>query len=216
MKTLKMPLAARFILLSVVALLFGCASSPSARLPEFPKTKVETDCLSPSSAVAFESKLSATPNADALIAAVAPSLTARYFVGEGYLAAADGDRREAIRLFDLAVRFPDNDQPIDRVQWSYGWGMFALGDYACALARFEAARQASPDTIAWLPQTFAVVYWRLGERQRAVDWYAVAVQNSAACWVDPRSAAHCTRRWRPYEQRTLLEVTVAWRAQRFR
>jgi tetratricopeptide (TPR) repeat protein len=208
----------RFFLLLPILLVAACATGPAndLRLPEFPDAQVSTSCKStaPASPVAIDVK--AAPNPEALVAAVAPSRTARYFLGEGYLAAQAGNRGEAIRFFELAVRFPDNDQPIDRVQWSYGWGMFALGDYACALARFEAARQASPDTITWLPQTLAVVYWRLGNQQRALDWYAVAVRNLASCWADPKAAAYCTRHWRPAEQRALLEVTAAWRAQRFR
>ncbi len=208
----------RVILVVSSVLLWGCAQSTRPSVPAFPTVRVATACKSVAPvarAPAAATNSDALPNAEVLVAAAAPSRTARYFVGEGYLAAQAGNRAEAIRLYDLAVRFPDNDQPIDRVQWSYGWGMFALGDYACALARFEAARQASPDNITWLPQTLAVVYWRLGDQPRALDWYAVAVRNLSSCWADNKSAAYCTRHWRPAEQRALLEVTAAWRAQRF-
>lgn len=205
------------------ALLAGCASdgantnARSAQLPAYPKVDLATACSQ--SAPAPQKPEAARPAAgvptETLVAALAPTRTARVLLDEAHQHALEGRRDEAIRLYNLALRFPDNDRPIDRVQWSYGWGMFALQDYGCALARFEAARAASPDTVSWLPQTFAVVYWRLGDKERALEWYRVAVRNLATCWAAPKSVAYCTRHWRPHEQRAVLEVNAAWRAARF-
>jgi tetratricopeptide (TPR) repeat protein len=202
----------------VSAILTGCAStttsSPSPQPPAYPSVNLATAC--PQSAQVRAASLSTpAPNTETLVAALAPTRTARVLLDEAYTHAMEGNRAEAIRLYDLAVRFPDNDRPIDRVQWSYGWGMFALQDYGCALARFEAARAAAPDNTSWLPQTLAMVYWRLGDKERALDWYGVAARNLATCWVAPKSVAYCTRHWRPHEQRAILEVNAAWRAARF-
>jgi tetratricopeptide (TPR) repeat protein len=208
-----------------IAFLAGCASNSTgadanarnAQQPAYPTVDLATAC--PQSAPTVLKRAAAqSPNGvhtETLVAALAPTRTARVLLDEAYQHALDGRRDEAIRLYDLALRFPDNDRPIDRVQWSYGWGMFALQDYGCALARFEAARAASPDAVSWLPQTLAVVYWRLGDKERAIGWYGVAARNLATCWAAPKSVAYCTRHWRPHEQRAVLEVNAAWRAARF-
>jgi tetratricopeptide (TPR) repeat protein len=200
---------------ATAALVGGCANTESPVKPAYPTYRVATACPTPSGSVPAKSVTTDAPFTESLVASATPTRTARDLVGPAYLAAQYGRRDEAIRMFELAVRFPDSDQPIDRVQWSYGWGMFALGEYACAVARFEEARRASPDTVSWLPQTLAIAYWRLGEREVAVDWYNVAVGNLASCWANLKSAAYCTRSWKPHEQKALFEVATAWRAQRF-
>ncbi len=211
-----LPMIRLLPILVIAAAVSGCASTSSQKPPEFPTLNVATVCPAPPRGSAVTNPPTEAPFTETLVAAAAPTRTARHFVDLAYLAAQDGNRDEAIRLYELAVRFPDNDRPMDRIQWSYGWGMFALGEYACSVARFEEARKASPDTVTWLPQTLAVAYWRMGERQRAVDWYNVAVGNLASCWANMKSAAYCTRFWRPHEQRALFEVATAWRAERFR
>lgn len=210
----RFPIAA---IIAAAAFLAGCASGPAPEPPAYPSVTIASSCphSAPNTVDAARAASSSELQTETLIASTSPSRTARVLLDEAYAHALDGNRAEAIRLYDLAVRFPDNDRPIDRVQWSYGWGMFALNDYACALARFEAAREAAPTNTSWLPHTLAVVYWRMGDKPRALDWYGVAVRNMASCWADPKNVATCTKRWHRHEQRAILEVNAAWRARRF-
>lgn len=125
------------------------------------------------------------------------------------------DRDGTMRLLDLALTRPDNNTSTDRIHWSYGWAMFNLKDHRCALAHFEQARQAAPEKISWLPQTFAVTYWQMGEHDIALRWYDEAVKNDPDCWINAKAAAQCTRRWLQQERRALGLLLTAWKQKRF-
>ncbi|MBL8522178.1 MAG: hypothetical protein JNN20_00675 [Betaproteobacteria bacterium] len=126
-----------------------------------------------------------------------------------------GDREGTIALFNLAASHPRSNLTVDRILWSYGWAMFNLRDYPCALSRFEEARQAAPNQDSWVPQTLAITYWQMGQHDIAATWYDVAAKGAPACWSSAKAAESCTRHWLKSERRALGELVTYWKAKRY-
>lgn len=194
--------------------LAGCAATSTAPKLDYPNNPVAVACAS-----AARGNLPARPAGDAeqaldrVVVTAAPE-DAGVLLSRGWIKSREGERDATVALFDLAMTRADADTPIDRIHWSYGWAMFNLKDYACALAHFDEARKAAPDQVRWLPQTFAVTYWQMGDHDAAVRWYEVAARNEPGCWIDARAAERCSRRWLRPERRALGELLTAWKRQR--
>lgn len=196
-------------------LLASCAATIPAPKIDSPIAPVRVAC-----APAARADLTARPTAEAeqavdrVVVTAAPE-DAGVLVSRGWYKSRNDERDATIALFDLALTRADANTPVDRIHWSYGWAMFNLKDYSCALAHFDAARQAAPDQVRWLPQTLAVTYWQLGDHDTAIRWYELAARNEPGCWIDARAAERCTRGWLRPERRALGELLTAWKRKRF-
>jgi len=212
MKKLSFP---SILLLAALALLAACAGTGSTPKTLPPIADASVACPSRTSPVLFPA---AAGEAEQLLERVVVSAdpeSATSLVARGWDSSRGNDRDTTVALFDLALTRPDSNTPADRIHWSYGWAMFNLHDHRCALAHFEQARQAAPDQVRWLPQTLAVTYWQLGERDAALGWYDEAARNEPGCWIDARAAERCTRRWLRQERRALGELLSEWKRRRF-
>lgn len=196
------------------AMLAGCATSGPAPMIEPPIAPVSVACAPPGGAGGRPVQAGAAEQSLERVQVTADPENAGVIMSRGWRKSREGDRDATIALFDLALARADTDTPVDRIHWSYGWAMFNLEDFGCALAHFNEARKAAPDQVRWLPQTMAVTYWRLGDRDTAVRWYDHAARNEPGCWADPKTAGRCTRAWLPPERRALSELFAAWK--RFR
>lgn len=201
-----------FLLLALCALAAGCAgtSAPPFAGPSIAPASVA--CAPP--AAPGRPPAPAAEQTVARVLVSADPETATSLVNRGWDKSRDGERDAAVALYELALKRPDSNMPAERIQWSYGWAMFNLQDHTCALAHFDAARQAAPEQARWVPQTFAVTYWQMGERDVALRWYDEAAKNEPGCWIDAKAAARCTRHWQRQERRALGELLTAWKRQR--
>jgi tetratricopeptide (TPR) repeat protein len=207
---------AQFLLIPSTVILFmtGCATqpNPNPNLVRVPIPNVAQSCAI-SATPTLETNTGSPPTDR--IAVTAQPVDAATLVNLGYESAIAGNREDAVRRYELALKWPDNNWPTHRIQWRYGWAMFQLGDYGCALARFEAASKEDPQAKPWMAQTFAVTWWQLGQRDLATDWYNEAIRNDPSCWREVKSAAQCAQCWRPMEKRALAELLHARRVRLF-
>lgn len=126
-----------------------------------------------------------------------------------------GDFAEGARDFARALELTTPGTEAHRhVLWSWGWALLEAGQDAEALARWqENVRQAAPARPFWVPHSFAVVHWRLGERPQAIAWYDAAVRADAR-WASTGGRQERTASWRDPEKAAIAEVHAAWQASR--
>lgn len=196
-----------------LAFLGGCASSTSTRWVGPPIPGVGTACAPRAETKHFAEAGEAEQSMGRVVVTAAPE-SATSLVSRAWDKSRTNDRAGTVALFDLALTRPDSNQPIDRIQWSYGWAMFNLNEYSCALAHFDQARQSAPTQINWVPYTLAVTYWQMGARDVALRWYDESARNEPRCWIDARAAERCTRHWLRQERRALGELLTVWKRKR--
>jgi Tfp pilus assembly protein PilF len=100
------------------------------------------------------------------------------------------------------------------VLWSWGWALFNAGDADQALQKWRAsAVQAAPARPFWVPYTYALAHWKLGQPDMAVAWFDAAVRSNPS-WGTAEGRAARTAKWRHAEKAMLVEVAAAWEARR--
>jgi tetratricopeptide (TPR) repeat protein len=202
-------------LAAILLLLPACATLESPRTPLPPLPPLTAACMQlDAPAVNPASAENALP--DERVTVTAQTDHADELIERGWRKSLEGDRATVIRLYARALNRTDATWRTERIHWSYGWAMFNLGDYACALAHFERSRQLDPSTAAWLPQTLAVTYWQLGQRETALEWLDAAAHAEPGCWADARAAVQCTRHWQAKERRALGELLHARKEWKFK
>ncbi len=198
-------------MLIAAALLAACAApGPPPRVMP-PIAGVSAACAPRTVPVQSSGKAGEAEQSVERVVVSADPESAASLVARAWERSRNNDRDTTVALFDRALTRRDGSMTVDRIQWSYGWAMFNLRDHRCALAHFEEARQAAPDQVRWLPQTLAVSYWQLGERDVAVRWYDEAAKNEPGCWIDAKAAARCSRHWLQQERRALGELLTEWK-----
>lgn len=204
-----------FLSSTFVALLDACAINGAPAMVEPTIAGVSTACASrPAISAERPVQAAAEQSLERVVVSAAPE-SATSLVDRAWDKSREDDRAVAVALFELALTRPDSNMPVDRIHWSYGWAMFNLNDHACALAHFDLARKVAPERVRWVPSTFAVTYWQMGQRDIALRWYDEAARNEPACWIDARAAERCTRHWLRPERRALGELLTAWKRKRF-
>lgn len=200
------------LMLLAATLLIGCGSTRTAGFVEPPIEPVSSACVSPrvSRAATANTVTDAEQSVERIVVSADPE-SASSLASRAWDRSRADDRNETVRLLELALTRADNNMPVDRIHWTYGWAMFNLNEHRCALAHFEQARRLAPDQISWVPHTFAVTYWQMGEPDLAINWYDVAAKNTPGCWIDAKAAARCTRRWLRQEQRAMGLLITAWK-----
>ncbi|WMJ71185.1 tetratricopeptide repeat protein [Stenotrophomonas sp. 24(2023)] len=98
------------------------------------------------------------------------------------------------------------------VRWNYGWSLLRRGDADAALAQWQAAAGGLRGNPSWVPPTYALALWRLGEKAEAVKWYAAAVRTEPSLWSDASQHARLLPAWREDERTTLAQVQAEWAA----
>lgn len=98
------------------------------------------------------------------------------------------------------------------VRWNYGWDLMRQGQPLAALEQWNSATTSMRSNAAWVPPTYALAFWRAGQQQQAVQWYAAAVRTEPGQWSDSSHYAQLLPLWRDDERATLAEVQQAWAA----
>lgn len=212
---LKKTLAANALLsLAIFASLAGCAATAYPDLNRQPMPRIAESCEPHGTVTPLASAGTAEQVVERIQVTADPE-SAGSLVSRAWDASRAGNREKTIALYDLALQRADNSWPRGRIEWSYGWSMFNLKEHACALAHFEEARIGDPTFVQWVPYTYAVTWWQLGQRDLGIDWYDEAVRTNPACWREIKSAGQCSSRWLAQEKRALAELLFARKARRF-
>jgi Tfp pilus assembly protein PilF len=126
------------------------------------------------------------------------------------LAGHAASARESYRLaLDLAA------DPIQQrhVRWSYGWGLFNLGQSEAALEQWRQAAELHGGRPFWLPYTLAVGYWQSGEEDQALHWYTAAARSFPQRWGKAEGLARATAGWKAAEREAVDALFLRWRKQ---
>ena len=128
-----------------------------------------------------------------------------------YLFALAGDLERALRDYDAALQWAGDDRVYRRsVLWSRGWTRYNLGDTRLAMADWDQAAQMHGGRPYWVPYTFALGYWTLGEKALALQWFDAAVQANPA-WGQDAGFAQKTGHWRPAPKAVMGELFATWK-----
>lgn len=112
-----------------------------------------------------------------------------------------GPRGRWERDYERAAALAPAGSPEARyVRWSWGWALFAGGDFRGALTQWRAAEQAHGGRPYWVPATYAIVLWAMGERELALQFFAVAAREQPQRWGSAEATAATVARWRPNER----------------
>lgn len=96
------------------------------------------------------------------------------------------------------------------VRWNYGWDLFRLGETEAALNEWKGVQANTRGNPDWVPQTYALALWTLGQKDEAVRWYAAVVRTEPNAWVDPGNYPRLLPHWREQDRATLAQVQQAW------
>lgn len=127
------------------------------------------------------------------------------------VAIAQGRTELGQQLYTEATQATQLTSPSGRmVRWNHGWDLYRQGQAEPALEQWAAVAGAVRGNPSWVPPTFAVALWQLGQKDDAVKWYAAAVRTEPAKWSTPGNYASLLPAWRDSERETLAEVQQAW------
>lgn len=128
---------------------------------------------------------------------------------------AESGNIEAARRDYEAATAASTDNPANRarVHWSRGWSRYGQGDVAGAIDDWHQAEKLHGGKPFWVPYTYAVAYWTLGDRDRALAWYDVAVASNAS-WGDEAAMKKRSSHWEDGEKEKLHALFAVWRDSR--
>ena len=129
------------------------------------------------------------------------------------VASTQGRDELAEQLYAEALKEAPAQSSLGRgVRWNYGWDLLRRGKAEAALEQWLASAGNARSKPGWVPPTYALALWRLGQKQDAVRWYAAAVRTEPSQWSDSSRYAQLLPLWRDDERATLAEVQQAWAA----
>ena len=129
------------------------------------------------------------------------------------IAVAEGRTELGMKLHQEVLAATTPSSGLGRaVRWNYAWDLFASGDVEGALAQWRGVQQASRSKPAWIPPTYALALWTLGQQDEAIQWYAAAVRTEPDLWGRVENLASLLPHWRAQDRDTLAQVHAAWRA----
>jgi len=113
---------------------------------------------------------------------------------------------------EALVSVSDNSLQARSVRWNQGWDLYRQGDANAALAHWTRAAEGMRGNPSWLPQTLALVLWKLDRKDEAVAWYAAAVRTEPQQWNDPAQFSRLLPQWQDGERAQLAQVQQVWAA----
>lgn len=130
------------------------------------------------------------------------------------VAIAQGRTELGQQLYTEALQATAANSPSGRmVRWNHGWDLFRQGQPEAALEQWHAAASALRGNPSWIPPTYALALWELGQKEEAVKWYAAAVRTEPGQWSTSTNYPSLLPTWRDSERATLAQVQQAWAAQ---
>jgi tetratricopeptide (TPR) repeat protein len=149
----------------------------------------------------LEREIAATPEHVGLVAELA------------HVQALRGKRDESRASYARATALAGTDAELLRhVEWSRGWSLVNLDDPRGALAAWAEAARLHGGTPHWVPYTYALGLWALGERDAALRWYDAAVASYPEEWGTRRGMNAMTAHWNPKERALMKALFATWDA----
>ncbi|EKT4440043.1 TPA: tetratricopeptide repeat protein [Stenotrophomonas maltophilia] len=129
------------------------------------------------------------------------------------VAGTQGRAELADQLYGEALKEASAQASVARsVRWNYGWHLLRQGKAEAALEQWLASAGSARTKPSWVPPTYALALWRLGQKQEAVQWYAAAVRTEPTQWNTTANYGQLLPHWREDERASLAEVQQAWAA----
>ena len=127
------------------------------------------------------------------------------------IAYAEGRDELGARLYQEALAAVSEASTQARsLRWNQGWDLYRRGDAEAALTLWTHAAEGTRGNPSWLPQTLALVLWKLGRKSEAVTWYAAAVRTEPGQWSEATAYPQLLPLWKDAERAQLAEVQQAW------
>jgi len=127
-----------------------------------------------------------------------------------YLFLDSGDVVRARRDFDAAIAAAEPGSDMERhVLWSRGWAAYDLADYQAALADWQESASLHGGQPFWVPYTYALLYWTIGQHEAALAWYQTAVDSNEE-WGNEAGFAKRTRHWKAPQREAMRALFDAW------
>jgi tetratricopeptide (TPR) repeat protein len=128
-----------------------------------------------------------------------------------HVQALRGKGDEARATYARALTLAGTDAELLRhVEWSRGWSLLTLDDPRGALAAWSEAARLHGGSPHWVPYTYAVGLWALGERDAALWWYDAAVASYPEEWGTRRGMNAMTSHWKPKERAIMKALFAEW------
>ncbi|ASE53729.1 MULTISPECIES: tetratricopeptide repeat protein [Stenotrophomonas] len=129
------------------------------------------------------------------------------------VASTQGRAELADQLYGEALKEAPAQSSAGRsVRWNYGWDLLRQGKPEAALEQWLSSAGNARSKPSWVPPTYALALWRMGQKQEAVQWYAAAVRTEPSQWSTSANYAQLLPQWREDERASLAEVQQAWAA----
>ncbi|KPG89752.1 hypothetical protein AN993_00455 [Stenotrophomonas maltophilia] len=126
-------------------------------------------------------------------------------------AGAQGRGELAEQLYGEALKeAPAQSSSGRSVRWNYGWDLLRQGKAEAALEQWLVSASNARTKPTWVPPTYALALWRMGQKQEAVQWYAAAVRTEPTQWNTTANYGQLLPQWREDERASLAEVQQAW------
>ncbi|MDT3486410.1 tetratricopeptide repeat protein [Stenotrophomonas maltophilia] len=127
------------------------------------------------------------------------------------VASTQGRAELADQLYGEALKEAPSQSSAGRsVRWNYGWDLLRQGKPEAALEQWLSSAGNARSKPSWVPPTYALALWRMGQKQEAVQWYAAAVRTEPSQWSTSANYAQLLPQWREDERASLAEVQQAW------
>lgn len=127
------------------------------------------------------------------------------------VASTQGRAELADQLYGEALKEAPAQSSAGRsVRWNYGWDLLRQGKPEAALEQWLSSAGNARSKPSWVPPTYALALWRMGQKQEAVQWYAAAVRTEPSQWSTSDNYAQLLPQWREDERASLAEVQQAW------
>lgn len=131
----------------------------------------------------------------------------------GYSESLAGRAESARQSYTLALDLAADPNQQRHVRWSYGWGLFNLGQSEAALEQWRRAAELHGGRPFWLPYTLAVGYWQAGEEDQALHWYEAAARSFPLRWGKAEGVARATAGWKAAEREVVDVLFLRWKQQ---
>jgi len=126
---------------------------------------------------------------------------------------ARGQNDRAFQEFEYAIRNAAADsQVLRQAHWVYGWALLRGGDPRRALQEWERAARMHGGSPSWVPSTMALGFWNAGERDRAIEYFVVAVRSEPNRWGTTLSLGQTLRDWHPDDRASMEALHAAWKS----
>ncbi len=126
---------------------------------------------------------------------------------------ARGQNARAFQEFEYAIRSaPAGSVALRQAHWAYGWALLRGGEARRALQEWQLAAELHGGSPRWVPSTLALGFWLAGEKDRAVEYFVVAVRSEPNRWGTTLSLGQTIRDWHPDDRAAMEALHAEWKS----